>query len=122
MKKILLVDDIEFNLEFEIKLIKSIVDDIEVDIDIDTANSVEDALSLINSNSYDAMIIDMHLPDGSGLDIAKIAREKSADTNIAALTIYPSQYEDKKEYFDMFLKKPIMLDSYKDNFLKLLKI
>jgi len=122
MKKILLVDDIDFNLEFEIKLIKNIIEEKKIEIEIDTANNVTNAIELINSNSYVAMIVDMHLPDGSGIDIAKVAREKQPATRIAALTIYPSQYEDQKEYFDMFLKKPIMLDSYKDNFLKLLNI
>jgi DNA-binding NtrC family response regulator len=122
MKKILLVDDIDFNLEFEIKLIKNIMDEKDIEIQIDTANNVENAKDLIIRNRYDAMIVDMNLPDGSGTDIAKVAREKQPDAKVAALTIYPSQYEDKKEYFDMFMKKPIMLDSYKDNFLKLLQI
>jgi DNA-binding response OmpR family regulator len=98
------------------------MDEKDIEIQIDTANNVENAKDLIIRNRYDAMIVDMNLPDGSGTDIAKVAREKQPDAKVAALTIYPSQYEDKKEYFDMFMKKPIMLDSYKDNFLKLLQI
>jgi two-component system aerobic respiration control sensor histidine kinase ArcB len=122
MKKILLVDDIDFNLEFEIKLIKNIMNEKKFELEIDTANDVASSIALIGKNNYDAMVVDMNLPDGTGLDIAKVAREKNPNAKIAALTIYPSQYEDQKEYFDMFLKKPIMLDSYKDNFLKLLQI
>jgi two-component system aerobic respiration control sensor histidine kinase ArcB len=122
MKKILLVDDIDFNLEFEIKLIKNIMNEKDFELEIDTANDVASSIALIGKNNYDAMVVDMNLPDGTGLDIAKVAREKNPNAKIAALTIYPSQYEDQKEYFDMFLKKPIMLDSYKDNFLKLLQI
>jgi DNA-binding response OmpR family regulator len=98
------------------------MDEKDLDIHIDTATNVANANDLIALNRYDAMIVDMNLPDGSGMDIAKVAREKQPDAKIAALTIYPSQYEDQKEYFDMFMKKPIMLDSYKDNFLKLLQI
>jgi len=122
MKKILLVDDIDFNLEFEIKLIKNIMNEKKFELEIDTANDVASSIALIGKNNYDAMVVDMNLPDGTGLNIAKVAREKNPNAKIAALTIYPSQYEDQKEYFDMFLKKPIMLDSYKDNFLKLLQI
>jgi two-component system aerobic respiration control sensor histidine kinase ArcB len=122
MKKILLIDDIDFNLEFEIKLIKNIMNEKDFELEIDTANDVASSIALIGKNNYDAMVVDMNLPDGTGLDIAKVAREKNPNAKIAALTIYPSQYEDQKEYFDMFLKKPIMLDSYKDNFLKLLQI
>jgi len=122
MKKILLVDDIDFNLEFEIKLIKNIMNEKDFELEIDTANDVASSITLIGKNNYDAMVVDMNLPDGTGLDIAKVVREKNPNAKIAALTIYPSQYEDQKEYFDMFLKKPIMLDSYKDNFLKLLQI
>ena len=122
MRKILLVDDIDFNLEFEIKLIKNMMNEKNFELEIDTADDVASSIALIDKNSYDAIVVDMNLPDGTGLDIAKVARGKNPNTKIAALTIYPSQYEDQKEHFDMFLKKPIMLDSYKDNFVKLLQI
>jgi CheY-like chemotaxis protein len=121
-KKILIVDDIDFNVEFESKLINNIADEKNIEISIDTASNVSDAINLIENNTYDALVIDMHLPDGTGIDIAKRAREKDSEAKIAALTIYPSEYEEYKEYFDLFLKKPIMIDSYKDNFIKLLQI
>ena len=121
-KKVLIVDDIDFNIEFESKLIENIAEEKCIDIEIDTACNVSDAIKLITDNIYDAIIVDMHLPDGKGIDIAKKARDKQATTKIAALTIYPSEYEEDKEYFDLFLKKPIMIDSYKDNFIRLLDI
>ncbi|TET89798.1 MAG: response regulator [Sulfurovum sp.] len=120
-KRILIVDDVEFNIEFEGKVIKSLMDELGIDIEIDTAYTVEEALSNIAENDrYDAMVIDMNLPDGSGVDIAKAALKKSEETRIAALTIYPSKYEDQHAFFDLFLIKPIMPETYKQNFGRLL--
>ncbi len=122
-KRVLLVDDVEFNIEFETKIIKSLMDEAGIDIEIDVAYTVEGALVKIAANDrYDAMVIDMNLPDGSGVDIAKAALKKSEETRIAALTIYPSKYEDQRAFFDIFLRKPIMPESYKENFARLLRI
>ncbi len=122
-KRVLLVDDVEFNIEFETKIIKSLMDEAGLDVQIDVAYAVEQALiQIATSDRYDAMVIDMNLPDGSGVDIAKAALKKSEETRIAALTIYPSKYEDQRGFFDLFLRKPIMPESYKENFARLLRI
>ncbi|MEA3490671.1 MAG: response regulator [Campylobacterota bacterium] len=122
-KRILIVDDVEFNIEFEEKVIRSLMDEIGIEIEIDTATSVESALQIISKNdAYDAMVIDMNLPDGSGVDIAKAALKKSEETRIAALTIYPSKYENQRAFFDIFLRKPIMPEAYKQNFARLLQL
>jgi len=122
-KRILIVDDVEFNIELEEKIIKSFMDELGIDIEINTAYTVEEALSNIAENDrYDAMVIDMNLPDGSGVDIAKAALKKSEKTRIAALTIYPSKYEDQRCFFDLFLRKPIMPEPYKQNFARLLHL
>ncbi len=122
-KRILIVDDVDFNIEFEAKLIRSLMADRNVDVEIDTADSVAMAMEKIEKNRpYDAMIIDMNLPDGTGVEIAKKARSQNKKTRLAALTIYPNEYEKERESFDLFLKKPIMLDSFKNSFLQLLEM
>ena len=122
-KKVLIVDDVDFNIEFEEKVIRSLMDELKIDIEIDTAYTVKEALNKISENKrYDAMVIDMNLPDGSGVDIAKAALKKSEETRIAALTIYPSKYEDQRAFFDLFLRKPIMPSTYKHNFARLLRL
>jgi len=122
-KRILIVDDVEFNIEFEDNVIRSLMDEVGIDIQIDVAYTVKEALAQIDNNDrYDAMIIDMNLPDGSGVDIAKVALKKSEETRIAALTIYPSKYEDQRAFFDIYLRKPIMPESYKENFIRLLRL
>jgi len=122
-KKILVVDDVNFNIEFESKLIKTLMQEYKITVEVHEAHTVEEALKRIADDStYDAMIIDMNLPDGSGVEIAKAARKKNDKTRLAALTIYPNEYEKERSYFDLFLKKPIMLDSFKQNFIRLLQL
>ena len=121
-KKILLVDDIDFIVEFEEKVINSLAKELTIKINVDSVNTVGKALEMIAANNYDAMVVDMNLPDGSGLDIAKAAQQKSRDTRIAALTIYPHKYEEHSEYFDAFFKKPILPTSYKQNVRQLLNV
>jgi CheY-like chemotaxis protein len=123
-KKILIVDDVNFNIEFESKLIKNLMEEYKIKIQIDEAHSVEEAVKKIavETQPYDAIIIDMNLPDGSGVEIAKEAREKSEKSRLAALTIYPNDYEEERSYFDLFMKKPIMMESFKQNFIRLLQL
>ncbi len=121
-KRILIVDDIDFIIEFEEKVIDSLSKELSTRIQVDSANNVKDALANIEKHHYDAMVIDINLPDGSGIDIAKCAQEKSKDTRIAALTIYPQKYEEQNIYFDAFFKKPILPTSYKQYIRKLLHL
>lgn len=121
-KRILIVDDIDFIVEFEEKVIDSLSKDISIKILVDKANNVKDALAYIEKHHYDAMVIDLNLPDGSGIDIAKSAQEKSKDTRIAAMTIYPKDYEENNTCFDAFFKKPILPTSYKQHVRKLLHV
>jgi len=122
-KHILIVDDVDFNLELESRLIKNLMVGYKIMMRIDTATSVKKSLKMIEKNKpYDAIITDMNLPDGTGVEIAKAARKKDENTRIAALTIYPEQYEKERAYFDLYLKKPIMTESFKQSFIRLLKL
>jgi two-component system response regulator TctD len=120
-KRVLLVDDIAFILEFEQKVIESLEQEIRIPIHIDKASSVREARKLLDEQVYDVAIVDMNLPDGSGSDIAKTIRDKGVDTRIAALTIYPERFEEEKEGFDAYFKKPILPSVYKENLRILLK-
>lgn len=122
-KRVLFVDDVQYNIEFETKVVESLQKDLDITIAVESANTIEEAKKLIeNTMPYDAMIIDMNLPDGSGVEVAKAAFHKSEDTRLAALTIYPSKYQEYAAFFDLFLRKPIMPTDFKEALMRLLKI
>ena len=121
-KRILIVDDIDFILEFEEKVVQSLAKELRVEIVVDAVKSVEEAQQMIVDVLYDAMIVDMHLPDGSGVEIAKSALAKSESTRIAALSIYPLKHDEHRAYFDAYFKKPILPTPFKENLRQLLHI
>lgn len=41
---------------------------------VDNARTIKEALELFRSNSYDLLLLDVTLPDGSGFDICKEVR------------------------------------------------
>jgi len=55
-------------------------------IDIDYASTVKQAKSLSLSCEYDAIILDMNLPDGTGLELANFFEQKQLNTPIIFLT------------------------------------
>jgi len=121
-KRILIIDDVEFILDFEEKAIQSVENDLGLSITVDKASTVSEAKGLIDAEVYDLIICDMNLPDGTGTEIAKFAAESNEDTRIAALTIYPQRYEHERAYFDAFFKKPILPSVFKENLRLLLGV
>jgi len=120
-KRVLIVDDFKYNLEFEEKVIGLMVEEYNIAIDVESAMSVAEAKQKIAENPpYDIVIVDISFPNGSGVEIAKEAALKNEMTKIAALTLYPEVYEQASDLFDMLLRKPIMPSTYKKKFGKLL--
>ncbi len=52
------------------------------------AGSVADAFRKLDALTPDVVVVDMRLPDGSGLEIVKAARKARADLGIVVLTMY----------------------------------
>ena len=59
-------------------------------------------------DAYDLLILDLHLPDGNGLDLARRLRQQRADTGIMIITAYQEHvYEGYEVGAFRLLPKPV---------------
>jgi two-component system copper resistance phosphate regulon response regulator CusR len=80
---------------------------------VDTAGSLREALSKLGLDPYDALVLDLNLPDGSGLDLARTLRKTGASLIILALTArdsIPDRVAGLDAGADDYLVKPFSLD------------
>ena len=52
------------------------------------ASSVAEAVAAAKEHSPDVVVVDVRLPDGNGLDVARMLREQNDDIGIVVLTMY----------------------------------
>ena len=69
-------------------------------MDIETASSREKTLdsffsSIKKNRPYDAILLDTHLSNPSGLDVAKIIRSNKPDQKLVIVTTTPKEYLSK---------------------------
>jgi len=84
-----------------------------LDCQCDTAENGQEALELVNKNSYDFILCDLGLPDISGFEVARQIRAgNSANKNISIFAL--SAHNDKEHEarsldsgMTYFLKKPL---------------
>jgi DNA-binding NtrC family response regulator len=76
---------------------------------VQTSQSVADALQAIEQKAFDAYVMDYKLPDGSGLDVAERIRSKGSEVPIILISGYDTTFvasrAEKLNIFD-FLQKP----------------
>lgn len=104
MRKILLVDDEEAIID----VAKTILS--EAGYTVVCAESAEDALAIIETESFSVFFIDLFLPGMNGLDLCKIVRRRSPKGFIYAITAHALRYDiaDCREAgFDDVFHKPI---------------
>jgi signal transduction histidine kinase/ABC-type amino acid transport substrate-binding protein len=109
---LLLLDDVEMNL----KVLEALCRKAGVQ-DIAMVHSAEDALEILKTRHFSAVLTDMWMPGMSGVDFAKYIRNEKKDTNlpiylITADTEFLKHY--KKEGFNGCLAKPITLAKIKE--------
>ena len=109
-KKFLIIDD-EEGIVVEVKGYFE-----EEGFDVRTAETGKEGIDQINQFRPDVLLLDMKLPDMSGLSILKICKEISPDTKIIVNTGYVDQNlfdEAEKLGRDSLLQKPFDLQVLK---------
>lgn len=84
MKQILLLEDLP-----EIRSwLKTLVTQVFPDAQISEASRIHDALELVNAMRFDVALLDLGLPDGSGVEVVQALREKQPETQSVVVTIH----------------------------------
>ena len=104
--KVLIVED-------NSKLLESLEEELKNHFEIDSCSFGEEAIYNIKQNIYDLIILDLMLPDISGLDILKSIRKEGIDTLVLILTAKES-LNDKVSAFEIgandYLTKPFYME------------
>ncbi len=107
MKKLLIVDD-ESGIVEEVKSFFE-----EEGFEVHTADTGKDGIDMVAKVMPDVILIDMKLPDMSGLNVVKACKATSPATKIIVNTGYVDQNvidEAERIGRDAFLQKPFNLE------------
>ncbi len=75
----------------------------------DTAGTAEEGLKKIESQVYDLVLLDVNLPDRSGLEVLKSIKRESPEVGVIMITAYDSSqtaFQASKEGADNYITKP----------------
>ena len=112
MKKLLIVDD-ENGIVDEVKAFF----EEEGGYEVYTADTGKEGIEWLLRVKPDLLLLDMKLPDMSGLNVLKVCKESSPKTKIIVNTGYVDQSlidEAEKMGRDTFLQKPFNLERLKE--------
>lgn len=105
--KVLLVDDEEEFTEVLSERMRT------RGLDVDTSNSGLDAIKKVKEKSYDAIILDLAMPEMDGIDTLKHLLDQNPDLQIIFLTGHATVakgVEAVKRGAEDFIEKPIDID------------
>ncbi len=105
-KKIIIVDD-------EVSILNLLKQAFEAQgYTVRTAESGEEALEIVKTETFKAMILDLLLPGMDGLDLCRAIRKRQPDALIFAITGHATKYELNgclDAGFDGYFLKPLNL-------------
>ena len=119
--RVLIVDDEPLILELIRDFFKAAGADLKIEVEEDSACSIEEAHEKISKHSYDLVMVDFYLQDGTGPEFVKqylLAHDKSDKLPLFALSTGAEMSEIENEVdinlFFSILLKPITLSKFKE--------
>ena len=110
-EKILLIDDEKDFLEIMSERMTA------RNMEVTTASSAREGLAKATAGNYDAVVLDLRMPEMDGLETLKILKEKNPDLEVILLTGHAT-VKDSVEAIKMgaldLLEKPADLDTLTD--------
>ncbi|MEG7501351.1 ATP-binding protein, partial [Providencia stuartii] len=109
---ILLVEDIELNVVVACSVLEKLGNTVDV------AMNGKEALAMFAPGEYDLVLLDIQLPDMTGIDIARELNQRYQKEDLPPLiALTANVLKDKKEYFDAgmdgVLSKPLAVSALK---------
>jgi CheY-like chemotaxis protein len=80
--------------------------------EVDWAGSIQDGLASMYAARYDLVIIDLHLPDGSGIDMLRDATDDGLLADSAAIILTGHEFDEPDDI--RVFHKPLELDPFLD--------
>ena len=109
MTKILVVEDNPLNMELVVEIL------IAHGFIVHTAIDGEEALTKIEKNVYDLILMDIELPGMTGVETTKIIKAKDKNLCVIALTSYAMK-GDRERFltagFDDYISKPLDISEF----------
>jgi DNA-binding response OmpR family regulator len=93
---VLIVDDSDL---LQVRLKKSLTE-LNKNINISLAGNCQEAMDMFTLHLYDKIILDIGLPDGSGINLLRIFKKTKPETDVIMFTNYPSA-EFKKNCIEL---------------------
>jgi DNA-binding NtrC family response regulator len=114
-EKVLLIDD-------EVEFLEALSERMEIrGMDVSTAENAKAAVSAINSGDYDAIVLDLQMPDMNGIDMLKVIRKTNPDMQVILLTgqaTLEAGIQAMKLGAMDFMEKPADIDALTDKIKK----
>jgi DNA-binding NtrC family response regulator len=114
-EKVLLIDD-------EMEFLEALSERMEIrGMDVTTAENAATAISAINSGDFDAIVLDLQMPDMNGIDMLKVIKKNNPDMQVILLTgqaTLEAGIQAMKLGAMDFMEKPADIDALTDKIKK----